>query len=450
MSTRILVISGSGDSLPIAWRMQEEGADVFVYIHNDAYRENYAGILKNVIDLKSLTDFPLGKGTLALFDMVRPFEEANKNVDGALLRLVHGGKYKPTPGEGVFGPLAKKLAEHGARVIGMSEETELIEFDRAAGKQLAEGIGLKVAPHVVCDSVEKALQFLQGRPDLLHVLKPHGNDDLDLTYLEHFPGELIEKIHSKGFSDRLVGKVFLIEEYIEGITFDEEVWWDGEQFRALNSTLEHKRFGAGDTGPNVGSSLNVVWAKGQPLVKWRALIPFLQRTGYIGPIDATFQVDSGGTPWFLEWGGFRLGYDAVFCLLELLRGNITHFFDNNFGVGLNDDQVAASIRFSLQPYPYEERELCEKYAAGSPILSGIEDAWWFDVKLGKRGMECAGADGILGAMVSKADEPAEAMRRSLKKIRSLKVGGDLQYRTDGTSLDQEWQELTRLGWATMC
>jgi hypothetical protein len=430
--------------------MQEEGADVSVYIHNGTYRENYKGLLKNVLSFEDLKSFPLGKGTLAIFDMVRPYEHEMQKADGAVLRLCHGEDYKPTPGEGVFGPLATKLAAVGTRVIGMSEETELLELNRAAGKQLAEEIGLPVAPHVVCDSIGAALEFLQERPNERFVLKPHGNDDLDLTYLEHFPGELIEKLHSKGFASRLTDKRFLIEKYIEGITFDEEVWWNGDRFRALNSTIEHKRFGTGDTGPNVGSSLNVVWAKGQSLVNWAALVPFLQRTGYIGPIDATFQVDSSGAAWFLEWGGFRLGYDAVFCLFELLRGNITHFFDNDFGVGLNDDQVAASIRFSLQPYPYEVRPLCEKYAAGSPILSGIEDAWWFDVKLGKRGMECAGADGILGAMASKHDEPKAAMELSLKKIRKLKVCGDLQYRTDGAELQLEWDTLTRMGWAAMC
>ena len=448
MNKRFLFVSSSGDSLPIAYRMQEEGADVSVYIHNPHYRQNYAGLLKNILGFQDFKAMPLGEDCTVIFDMVKPFETEFYKTDGAIVSLC--GDEDEIVGKGIFGPLSKLMRNSGAKVIGMCPESERVELDRETGKILAQAIGLKVPPHASFDDLDRAIGYLGGaEKGKLHVLKPHGNDDLDLTYIERYGGELIDKLRTPGFIKRLEGLTFILEDFIPGVTMDEEVWFNGKSFKALNSTIEHKRFGAGDTGPNVGSSLNLVWMKDQSYVPWQKLKPTLIDWGYQGPVNATLQIDSVGQPWFLEWT-IRLGFDAVFCLMELLRGSITNFFDNGFNVGLNDDRVATSARISLQPYPYEVQTLQEKYAKGVHISQSPEDAWWLDVRLGKRGMECVGADGILGVVTAVDDEPKESMRLVLEKIQKLKISGDLQYRTDGPELLQrEWVSLSRYGWASM-
>ena len=66
----ILFISNSGEALPIAYRAQKEGQEVFVYIHNSRYRSNYEGLINRV----PATKLP-GKVKAAdavVFDIIRP------------------------------------------------------------------------------------------------------------------------------------------------------------------------------------------------------------------------------------------------------------------------------------------------------------------------------------------------------------------------------------------
>lgn len=116
----ILFISNHGESLPIAWRLLQEGADCGVYVHDPAYKEVHKGILQRIIlaDLKAA----VRASDVIVFDGIR--ENAGLPCDKAMLKIFG------LPGEssGVFGPVATKLAE-AYKVIGCSRSTERLQIE---------------------------------------------------------------------------------------------------------------------------------------------------------------------------------------------------------------------------------------------------------------------------------------------------------------------------------
>jgi len=151
----IIFISSSGESLPIAWRMQGEGVDVAVYIHNPLYRKNYKGIFDNRLKINQLKK-EVRKTKLVCFDITRPNEGTPE--DRALLKSFG----VPVKSNGVFGPVADKIART-TRVLGASSFTENIELDRQAGSEFAAKVGLKVPETKEFSDTGKAVDFLSNK-----------------------------------------------------------------------------------------------------------------------------------------------------------------------------------------------------------------------------------------------------------------------------------------------
>jgi hypothetical protein len=441
---KMLVISSSGDSLPLCLQLQEEGVDVSVYIHNPAFQANYDGMVKQKItsvgDLKKFLKDADVDDTMIVFDMTRAYhEDDEEDVEFLDLRKV---RPETARSPNLFGLTADYFVEKmGFQVIGNCSWGENAEMDRKRGKVIAGQVGLEIPKHVVAQSLSGAIQVMKSRfAGKRVVLKPFGNHHLDCTYIEKFTGELLEKLTSP-WSERLIWPA-IIEEYIDGVTLDEEIWFDGREFvqSTLNSTLERKRFGVGDTGPNVGSSLNLVWMKRRPLVNWQRLQHSLYKNHYVGPINATLQIcGRTGKAYFLEWS-CRFGYDAIFGFTKLMKPSLGEFMTRGFQGGFLDESFASTVRVSIPPYPYEDDTLRKVYAEGTPVTpdtaTASRDVRFLDVRQGKTRLECAGADGIICVAVGIGDTIKDAFMGSHRWISRTKIAADVQYRTD-------WEELAR-------
>ena len=421
----IIFMSSSGESLPIAWRMKREGAEVGVYIHNPQYRRNYKGLVDKVqfdgIKKK------LKEADVVIFDITRPNTKSKEDI--ALLKIFGIKASSPS----VFGPVADELKKH-TRVIGASELTEDLELDRHKGIELAEKMGFAIPEMTAFKDLNAGAAFLKGRKDLW-VFKPENNQDLDLTYVEQWPGELHTKMTGE-FTDRLDEKCdYILQKKIDGAEISSEIWAGGAEPVCFNQTIESKKFLDGDLGLAIGSQSNTVWTRNdeegviiEPLKKMAA---YLQKNGYTGPIDANVII-KGGVPYFLEWSP-RFGYDALYCLLTLLNGKITTFLTNGFRASF-DDGYAVSQRLSIPPYPYGHPALRAAYAKDAVIKGRLRDYlsfWAQDVYDDNGVLKCAGADGILGVVTSKGKTLNEAWGRLYNYIKKIKVNRSPQYRTDG-------------------
>lgn len=423
----ILFISNSGECLPIAWRLKREGAEVGVYVHNPKHRPNYQGIMERVTlgGLKKA----LKLADQVIFDITHPNHKRPEDL--ALLKMF-GLK---TGLSSVFGPVADKLRKDH-QVIGCCEFSEEIELDRKLGSDIAAKIGLAISETHDFKALKQGLKFLKGRKDRW-VLKPHDNQDLDLTYVERYPGELLRKF--EGELPRRVGEKFnfMLQCVVEGVEISTEGWFDGNGWQHFNHTIEDKRLMQGGLGPAIGSQGNTAWLKQDPgllVGELTRLTPWLQQAGYAGPVDINAIVaEKDHKPYFLEFTP-RFGYDALFLLLTLLKGSMKDFFAQGFK-GEFKPGFASSQRLSIPPYPYAGRELLANFAKEVPIEGTLEALPWFwaeDVRLGDDGkLCCAGSDGILGVVTGQGATVGEAVSRVYRQLKSMKVGAYMQYRLDG-------------------
>jgi len=418
-------MSHSGESLPIAYRLKQEGTKSVVYIHGERYRKNYKNMVQT-IGIGSLKE-TLNKATLVIFDISRN-NEGSKN-DLALLKMFGIKKTSHS----VFGPVADKMKKH-VKVIGQSEETELLEMDRKAGADLARKIGIMDPETHEFNNMKSGIEFLKENPDDMFVFKPCDNQDLDMTYVEKFPGELIEKM-THDYPRRIgTDKItFILQKCVDGWEISTEFWWTGEEAIHFNHTIEDKRLMNASLGPTIGSQNNTVWMKkkanGLLVKELTAMGPVLKKAGYIGPCDCNSIVSKeDGKPRFLEWSP-RAGYDALFCFLTGLKTPLTDFFTKDFK-GEFHDGFTASARLTIPPFPYCDPKLLDAFAKEVPVSGKLDNFWMEDVLMDDR-IRCAAADGILGVMVNRGDTPLEAWQNVYNDIDQIRVGAYLQYRTDG-------------------
>jgi phosphoribosylamine-glycine ligase len=420
----ILFISNSGESLPIAWRVQREGQEAKVYLHNPDYRKNYDGMLEKVPAKKILGTAK--KADAVIFDITRVNEF--KPYDRELLKLFRA------KGGTVFGPVAEVLRKH-SRVIGCSTWTEELEMDRTYSTKIAREIGLEIPETHDFSSLKDGLKFLKVTKDRW-VFKPHDNLDLDMTYVEKYPGELATKIEGE-YAKRLEKDNidFMLQKVVEGIEISTEGWFDGEKWTTFNHTIEDKRLMSDGLGPSIGSQGNTVWVKRDPngllAGNLKKLTSRLKKCRYIGPVDINCIV-ADGKPYFLEFSP-RFGYDAIYCLLTLLKGRITDFFLNGFSSKFHDG-FASSQRITIPPFPYADEALLSDMAKDVAIEGmpgNYPDFWMEDVYAREGKLFCAGADGILGVCCGYGATISESVNRMYRSIKKLKISSYLQYRSDG-------------------
>ena len=244
----ILFISNSGESLPIVYRLRREGTDAQIYIHNPAYQKNYDGILRKVKqnELKGV----IKKSDIIVFDITRPNERTKQDI--VLLKMFGLKASSPS----VFGPVGDVLKKNH-KVIGAGKVAETLELGRAHGMKIAEKVGFAIPEFHEFKTLADGQKFLKGRKDLW-VFKPENNDDLDLTYVEKFPGEIICKMNGE-WQGRVGDIPYILQKKMDGAEISSEVWVGPNGPVHYNRTLEDKRLMNGNLGPAIGSQSNTVW-----------------------------------------------------------------------------------------------------------------------------------------------------------------------------------------------
>ncbi len=366
---KIVVLSSSGEFLPIAWRLRREGTDCSVYVHLPRYRNNYKGIL-NVLKLKDLHN-EIRKADIVIADSNRA--NKHKKHDIALLKTF-GLKASSLS---VFGAILDKLRDD-RKVIGSSAVTEELMLNQAVSVGIAKEVGFSVLD-------PKAL-----------------------------PG---------------------------GTEISTEVWVGKDGPVHYNRTIESKRLMVGNFGPTVGSQGNLVWIEEDEnsvgIPELTKMAAYLKENGYSGPCSVDMVVKNN-TPYFLKWSpGFS--YDAIYCLLELLKGKLTDFFAHDFKADFHSG-YAASQRLSIPPFPYAVPELLKEYAKDVTIkgeLAKMPQFYAQDIYQNLDHLACAGTDGILGIVAARGDSLGSAWGKVYGTINKMKIESPLQIRTDGFKESQK-------------
>lgn len=441
----IIFISNNGESLPIAHRILLEGIPTEIYIHNPKARyKNYRGILPR-LDVPGLYQ-ALKKHSTVIFDLTHPnngtpWDYELLSMVGIKMRSKGPEEFEPNS---VFGPVADKLRKTH-KVIGCSKWSEDIELDRMLGAQVAKDIGLTLPPSMEFKNLKDGLKFLESKEGSEHlwVLKPFNNQDIDLTYVESYEGELVEKFKNE-LPRRTNEATFhhMLQEKIDGTEISTEVWFTGSGMVSANRTIEGKKFLCGNLGVQIGSQNNTVWLSDNTdgivlknLVE--GLPQILRDTSYIGPTDANCIISSDGKPYFLEWSA-RLGYDAIYCLLSFLPpGDIGSFFLNDFKMPTSTPTFASSARITIPPFPGKDKKELSERAQNVPIAHDLKwlikhNFWAEDIYYDRQTdtLRCGGRDGIVGVQTAVGDTIEASCDAVLRKCRDLRIGSSKQYRID--------------------
>ena len=145
------------------------------------------------------------------------------------------------------------LEEVGVPCFGPRKNAAIIEGSKVFSKDLMKKYGIPTAAYEVFTSPEEALRYLETAP-IPTVIKADGlalgkGVTVAMTR-EEACAAVREAMEDKKFGasgDRIV-----IEEYLEGPEVSVLSFTDGNVVVPMVSSMDHKRAGDGDTGPNTG------------------------------------------------------------------------------------------------------------------------------------------------------------------------------------------------------
>lgn len=244
---------------------------------------------------------------------------------------------------------ADRLREQGEQVIGTSVLSQKLEDDREFAAEMAEQVGFDLPTTEKFTDYEAAIQYLEQHQDQAFVFKPDKQDPtatyvpLEQDDTAKANDELQEYIKSLPRSGK---PSFILQEVVNGIEANFEVWVSHGQPLIGFCDLESKRKLVGDLGENLGCAGDYVTVlpRDNPALR-TTVLRYLSRPelhDYTGSVDANVMLKDGKV-YFLE-NCFRFGYNAY-----------------------------ATIAYQLATQPFEA--LLRAWVAGEDVSAGFRDGW---------------------------------------------------------------------------
>jgi len=155
-------------------------------------------------------------------------------------------------------PLASGIVDlfqdQGSPIIGPNQAAARLESSKVYAKNFMKKYQIPTAPFETFDNPATAASFLQSRKDFPLVIKADGLASGKGVFIVEDEEEAIEVLQEV-MTDKIFGSAgnqIIIEECLEGEEATLMFLFDGESYRLLPSSQDHKRVGDGDVGPNTG------------------------------------------------------------------------------------------------------------------------------------------------------------------------------------------------------
>ncbi len=145
------------------------------------------------------------------------------------------------------------LNEIGIQCFGPNKAAAIIEGSKVFSKNLMKKYNIPTATYEVFDDTEKALTYLENTT-YPTVIKADGLALGKGVVIAETKAEAVEAIHSI-MEDKIFGNSgnnIVIEEFLTGPEVSVLCFTDGKTVKPMISSMDHKRIGDGDTGPNTG------------------------------------------------------------------------------------------------------------------------------------------------------------------------------------------------------
>lgn len=409
---KYILLSKDGDFLPLLYRMQEDGEEVIAYVDEvDDIHKGLTPLADDALEIEVAPD------DVIIFDMV-----------GA-------------------GKAADQLKKRGNTVIGGGSFNDKIELDRKFGTDFMQKHDIQTPPTWEFNSMDEVRNHVEKNAER-YVFKPNGNLETDLTYVSSSSEDLLAVL--PWIESRIPeGTEFELQQFVEGVEMSTEAWFNGDKFLLpINSTMEEKKFMAGNVGPATGCMGNVVWVWDDETSEFlyeylfKPLEPELRKHNYLGPLDINGIWTTDGI-YGLEWTS-RFGYDAIQAFSRVLSRPIQQVLKELPTLDrlpVNSGVLGVGVRVSIPPFPSEGE------VPNVPILGAddTEHLYFADVKIDDNlGLVCAGTDGYVLSVCAEAKSHKKALATAYEVIDNLEIPNK-QYRIDiGERYSNDRAEIERI------
>lgn len=411
---RVGIVSTWGGSLPWALRLHDEGNEVRMWIDRSSHKRIGEGLIQKAGQYPDLLAWVKeGSPSMLFFD--------------------YSGQ----------GKQADEARKAGVVTLGGSKIFDRLEDDRGYGQEVARHLGVLIPPSLMFKSFDDVAAWSVNCEQPVH-LKPQKEDlGADGTYHAK-DGEALERralYYKRNHGSRCT---CLVQAHIDGKALSTRRWWNGTAFVGpYIATYERKKFMNDDVGPSTGCSLTAefCYEEEQPtiaaLLHWDDYAEFFRKVG-AGPglIDVNAIVTPDGDAYFCEWT-CRLGYDSDTTWHRLVPdlGKFLWGVATGSELGEWSDDIALSVRLSVQPYPTESLERSSKASADGKPLCEIPQLWArnfmaSDIRMDlEEGLVAASPDGMVGLSIAVGPSVQALQEEVVKAAKDLDIAG-LQYRTD--------------------
>jgi len=449
---KYIFLTFSGLSLPIAYKLQQEGAEVQV------------GVIENIKDYvmedeasKARENEFDKKRRLELFKNMLPIQDAFK-LSEKMREIKNPHEYFVFFEENNLYRWADKVRDLGFEGNFPTKEDYLFEVDRDKAKEFVKKYYSKLyTPRLKeFNHIKEGIAFLRGSEEFW-VLK--GQHDSAVTFVPDSTdsrlasNQIIEILEN--FPDKYEQLGFILEEFIPGIVelTPEKMYYDGVPI-TTSMLIENKSFGSGNLSVQTGCSQDLVFPtymddrinkiafpeivdemakKHKGLFIWDASLLISKREGKI---------------YFGEFCSNRPGYNTIFTELAQC-GQVHDFFEkivhkqNPFTLGT----VATSVRVFNMNTDEEDNQVSANMTIDyRPEIE--KDLWLWDVKQTSRGaLVCVGSDWNLAVITGFGKSIDEAIAKLYKNVEGFSfVGAYYRPKDDYLSLDYPTSIINRLNY----
>lgn len=143
--------------------------------------------------------------------------------------------------------------ESGLRIIGPQKACAILEGSKSFAKDFMKKYGIRTAQYQVFTDSQKARSYVSSCRYPI-VIKADGLASGKGVEIIHSLGDAIKTIEEYMENGKFheASRKIVIEEYLEGKEASIITLFDGERIIPLNSTMDHKKIGEGETGLNTG------------------------------------------------------------------------------------------------------------------------------------------------------------------------------------------------------
>ena len=433
---RLLIIDPTGAALDLAFRCQEEGNEVRLFV-KDTEKTKHIG-LNLVTVVRDFRPWLHWCDLLVYADNVLYLRELD----------------------------TWRAANPKKPVVGASQQAAEWELDREVGMEVLRKHGIEVPPYKIFNSYDKAIAYVK-KENRRFVSKPSGDADKSLSYVAKSPADLVYMLARWKKAGKLKGE-FVLQEFVDGCEMAVGGWFGPNGWlTGWCENFEHKKLMNDDLGVSTGEQGTVLrYVKTSKLAS-KVLEPLtesLHRLGYVGYIDVNCIIDEKGAVWPLEftmrfgWPTFNIQLaldsgDPGQWLMSLAKGEDPKTFSLN--------RLALGIVMSIPDYPYSH--ITRKEVCGVPIY-GLTPSLWPHVHLceAMRGLApvqmsdrvvdlpsvLTAGDYVL-VMTATGETVKETKDRVLRRLKRLIVPNSPMYRTDiGERLRRQLPTCQKHGYAT--